>query len=209
MLDRTARHRDTPDGPPDARTAAVELLDVLRPTAAVSWFVAFGAHAPHRWPHHRDRLRAGDAAFATAFRARGAPLLPVRPLPRRRGRHRPGPARRDAAAGGIPLLDVHGQNHDEEPWGDPYAFLPRRGAERFLDRPIGADELIPQGGTDPAAGHRCPRERVTVGLLEPLTTGLARLTYTLPARDLSIPLRRVPTRPRDKVVRTGVRAPGV
>ncbi|MCZ9342563.1 cytochrome P450, partial [Streptomyces sp. TRM76130] len=107
-------------------------------------------------------------------------------------------------AGGVVLLDVHGHNHDEELWGDPYAFRP----ERFLDRPAAEGQLIPQGGMDPATGHRCPGERVTIGLLEALATRLARLTYTLPAQDLSIPLSRIPTRPRDKVVLTGVRAPG-
>ncbi|MYS74092.1 cytochrome P450, partial [Streptomyces sp. SID5926] len=106
-------------------------------------------------------------------------------------------------AGGILLLDVYGQNHDEELWGDPYDFRP----ERFLDRPPAPDELVPQGGGDPAAGHRCPGERVTVGLLESLAVRLARLDCTVPEQDLRIPLRRIPTRPRSGFVVTGVRAP--
>lgn len=48
-----AAHRE-PDGAPlDPRTAAVEVLNVVRPTVAVSWFVTFAAHALHRWPEHR------------------------------------------------------------------------------------------------------------------------------------------------------------
>ncbi|PZT70261.1 cytochrome P450 [Streptomyces sp. SW4] len=203
VLDRVARHRDTPDRPLDARTAAVELLNVVRPTAAVSWFVAFSAHALARWPGCRERLRTGDAAFATAFAHEVRRFYPFAPF-------LGGLAVTDLTwhgaslpAGGILLLDVYGQNHDAKLWGDPYTFRP----ERFLDRPIGADELIPQGGGDPATGHRCPGERVTVGLLEALAVRLARLEYTLPRQDLRIPLRRVPTRPRSGVVLTGVRAP--
>ena len=40
----------------DPHVRAVELLNVIRPTAALSWFVAFAAHALHRWPEHREHL---------------------------------------------------------------------------------------------------------------------------------------------------------
>jgi fatty-acid peroxygenase len=203
VLERVARHRDAPDRPLDARTAAVELLNVLRPTVAVSWFVAFSAHALHRWPAHRERLRAGDDAFATAFAHEVRRFYPFAPF--LGGRVVTDLTWRGASvpAGGILLLDVYGQNHDEELWGDPYAFRP----ERFLDRPPGPDELIPQGGGDPAGGHRCPGERVTVGLLGALAVRLARLDYTVPEQDLRIPLRRIPTRPRSGFAVTAVRAP--
>lgn len=202
VLERVAAYRDTPDGPLDTRTAAVELLNVLRPTAAVSWFVAFAAHALHRWPRCRQRLRAGDHAFATAFAHEVRRFYPFAPF-------LGGLAVRDLTwrgesvpADGMLLLDVYGQHHDEELWGDPYAFRP----ERFLDRPADPDELIAQGGGDPAGGHRCPGERVTVGLLESLALRLARLEYTVPPQDLRIPLHRVPTRPRSGFAVTGVRA---
>ncbi|MFE0850169.1 cytochrome P450 [Streptomyces rochei] len=203
VLERVARHRDAPDRPLDARTAAVELLNVLRPTVAVSWFVAFSAHALHRWPAHRERLRAGDDAFATAFAHEVRRFYPFAPF--LGGRVVTDLTWRGASvpAGGILLLDVYGQNHDEDLWGDPYTFRP----ERFLDRPPGRDELIPQGGADPATGHRCPGERITVGLLEALAVRLARLEYTVPVQDLRIPLRRIPTRPRSGFAVTGVRAP--
>ncbi|WP_217254839.1 cytochrome P450 [Streptomyces sp. AC602_WCS936] len=202
VLERVARHRDGPDGPLDARTAAVELLNVLRPTAAVSWFVAFSAHALHRWPAHRERLRAGDGAFATAFAHEVRRFYPFAPFLGGRTVTDLTWHGESVPAGGILLLDVYGQHHDEELWGDPYAFRP----ERFLDRPPERDELIPQGGADPATGHRCPGERLTVGLLEALAVRLARLEYTVPEQDLRIPLRRIPTRPRSGFAVTGVRA---
>jgi alkylated DNA repair dioxygenase AlkB len=36
-------------------------VNVIRPTVGVCWFVAFAAHALHRWPQNRERLRPGDA----------------------------------------------------------------------------------------------------------------------------------------------------
>lgn len=96
------------------------------------------------------------------------------------------------------LLDVFGQNHDAAVWGDPYAFRP----QRFLDRPVSAFDLIPQGGGDPAAGHRCPGEPATIGLLEALSARLADLDHTVPEQDLTISLSRVPARVRSGFVLT-------
>ncbi|MFF0834762.1 MULTISPECIES: cytochrome P450 [unclassified Streptomyces] len=203
VLEQVCRHSDGTGEPLDARTAAVELLNVIRPTAAVCWFLAFAAHALHRWPDNRERLRSGDAAYTAAFTNEVRRFYPFAPFLGGRaitdlswhGEHVP--------AGGLVLLDVYGQNHDEKLWGDPYAFRP----QRFLDRPVERDELIPQGGDDPATNHRCPGEGITIGLLEALATRLARLDYTVPEQDFSIPLRRIPARPRSGFVIADVRAP--
>ncbi|MFE9773202.1 cytochrome P450 [Streptomyces sp. NPDC005931] len=203
VLDLVCRHRDADGAPLDDGTAAVELLNVLRPTTAVSWFVAFAAHAMHRHPEHRARLRDGDTAFTAAFVHEVRRFYPFVPF-------LGGLAARDlfwrgewVPAGGLVVLDVYGQNHDEALWGDPYAFRP----QRFLNRPVERDELIPQGGGEPRTGHRCPGEGITIGLLEALAVRLARLEYTVPEQDLTIPLHRVPTRPRSGVVVSGVRMP--
>ncbi|MFI8189300.1 cytochrome P450 [Streptomyces sp. NPDC085946] len=203
VLDRVAHHPHATGEPLEPRTAAVELLNVIRPTVAVCWFVAFSAHALHRWPENRERLRDGGAAYAAAFTHEVRRFYPFAPFLGGRavtdlvwhGRHVP--------AGSMVLLDVYGQNHDEKLWGDPYAFRP----QRFLERPAERDELIPQGGGDPGTGHRCPGEGVTVGLLESLAQRLARLEYTVPDQDLRISLRRIPARPRSGVAVTDVRLP--
>jgi fatty-acid peroxygenase len=57
-----ARHRDLEDRPLDTHTAAVEILNVLRPTVAVTWYVTFAAHALHGRPEMRDALRHGGDA---------------------------------------------------------------------------------------------------------------------------------------------------
>ncbi|MFK4149201.1 cytochrome P450 [Streptomyces sp. NPDC004065] len=201
MLDRVARHRDADGERLGPHTAAVELLNVLRPTVAVSWFVAFAAHALHRRPELGERLRGGDTAFTAAFVHEVRRFYPFAPF-------LGGLAARDLSwrghslpAGGLVVLDVYGQNHDEELWGDPYTFRP----QRFLDHPVERDELIPQGGADPRTGHRCPGEGFTIGLLEALAVRLARLAYEVPDQDLRIPLRRIPTRPRSGFVVAAVR----
>jgi fatty-acid peroxygenase len=40
--------------------AAVELLNVLRPTVAVALYVTFAAHALHQYPECRERIAAGE-----------------------------------------------------------------------------------------------------------------------------------------------------
>jgi fatty-acid peroxygenase len=45
VVDVVARHRDADGERLDPHTAAVELLNVVRPTVAISWFLAFSGHA--------------------------------------------------------------------------------------------------------------------------------------------------------------------
>jgi fatty-acid peroxygenase len=191
-----AAHRD-PDGQLlDPHTAAVELLNVIRPTVAVAWFVAFAAHALHRWPAHRTRLARGDEAFALAFVHEIRRFYPFAPFIGGRATRDVAFAGHDIPAGSLVLLDLYGQNHDAALWPDPYRFDP----ERFLGRHPGPYELVPQGAGDTATGHRCPGEGTTVALLTDLSRRLARLEYTLPPQDLTISLARVPARPRSGVV---------
>jgi fatty-acid peroxygenase len=191
-----AAHRDADGEQLDPRVAAVELLNIIRPTTAVSWFMAFAAHALIRWPEHRERLAAGDAAFAEAFAHEVRRFYPFAPFI---GGHA---ARRLEWDGeripenAMVLLDLYGQNHDPQLWDDPYAFRP----QRFLGREIGEFELVPQGGGDPRTNHRCPGEQITVALLSALAVRLARLPFDVPEQDLSISLRRIPARPADGVV---------
>ncbi|MEV2239365.1 cytochrome P450 [Micromonospora sp. NPDC049891] len=191
-----AEHRDVDGRPLDARTAAVELLNIIRPTVAVTWFLTFAGHALHRWPSQRDRLRADDPAFARAFAHEIRRFYPFAPFVG-------GLAVADLSWRGVPipkgamvLLDLYGQNHDARLWPDPYRFDP----DRFVGREIGPFDLIPQGGGDPRTGHRCPGEAITVALLQSLAVRLARLDYSVPEQDLAIPLHRIPTRLRSGLV---------
>jgi fatty-acid peroxygenase len=191
-----ARHRDADGEQLDPRVAAVELLNVIRPTVAISWFLAFSGHALARWPHHRERLASGDPAFATAWAHEVRRFYPFAPFI---GGRAPREVEWDGEripAGAMVLLDLYGQDHDADLWGDPYAFRP----ERFLDREIGAFELVPQGAGDPRTNHRCPGEQVTVAVLAALAVRLARLDVEVPEQDLTISLRRIPALPASGVV---------
>ncbi|MFJ9811156.1 cytochrome P450 [Streptomyces sp. NPDC101158] len=192
-LEAVARHQGTDGSLLDPHTAAVELLNIVRPTIAIAWFATFAAHALHRWPHHRDLLRSdGGGVHARAFAHEVRRFYPFAPFVG-------GLAARDLMWRGerIPehtmvLLDLYGQNHDPALWKNPYRFDPHRftGAGRF------PEHLIPQGGGDPGRGHRCPGEDITVMVLATLATELARLDYGVPDQDLTIPLSRIPTLPR-------------
>ncbi|NGN67547.1 cytochrome P450 [Streptomyces sp. A7024] len=209
-LHAVAAHRDADGERLDPRTAAVEVLNVIRPTVAVTWFAVFGAHALHRHPELRARLAGEDGGYgedgaggdyARAFAHEVRRFYPFAPFVA-------GLAPQDVhwqgetiAEGTLVLLDLYGQNHDPELWPRPYVFDP----ERFVGREPGRDELVPQGGGDAAADHRCPGEDVVLAALSTLLPRLARLGYEVPEQDLRIPLHRMPTRPRSGFVISGVR----
>ncbi|RLK23895.1 fatty-acid peroxygenase [Micromonospora sp. M71_S20] len=205
VLDAVAGYRHRDGQLMDAKLAAVELLNIIRPTVAVSWFVAFTAHALHRWPEHRDRLRSGDTGYATAFAHEVRRFYPFAPFVGARAVTDLTWQSQHVPAGSLVLLDIYGQNHDPALWPDPYRFDP----QRFVGRPPDPYELIPQGGADPSTGHRCPGEDVTVALLAAFAGWLARLDYTVPEQDLTISLRRIPTLPRSRIVLADVREPSV
>ncbi|MFJ2257279.1 cytochrome P450 [Streptomyces sp. NPDC087844] len=201
VLATAAAHVDADGQPLDPHTAAVEILNVIRPTVAVTWFLTFAAHALHRWPSHRKLLADGDAAYARAFAHEVRRFYPFAPFIGGLATTDLRWDGQDIPVGGMVLLDLYGQNHDPRLWPEPYTFDPGR----FLGREPERDELVPQGGGDPAANHRCPGEDVTLTVLETLVPRLAALRYDVPAQDLGIPLRRIPTAPRSGFVLTARR----
>jgi fatty-acid peroxygenase len=195
-VEAVARQTDVDGRLLDSRRAAVELLNVLRPTVAVAWFAAFTGHALHRRPEHRERLREEDPAYAVAFAHEVRRFYPFAPFVGGRAVDDLTFAGERIPAGSLVLLDIFGQNHDAALWPRPYRFDP----ERFLGRLPGPDVLIPQGGGDAATGHRCPGEDITIALLAGFATWLARLSYAVPPQDLTISLRRIPALPRSRFV---------
>lgn len=179
----------------DERTAAIELLNLLRPTVAVARFIAFAVHALHAHPDWASQIRGGEPAAARWTADEIRRFYPFFPM-----------------VGGIAsesfdlhgewldegtwmMLDLYGTDHSPELWERPDVFNPGRFATAS---PL---TVVAQGVGDQLAGHRCPGEQATTDLLvatlEMLTQGPA---YSIPEQDLRISLRRIPAEPEDGMI---------
>jgi fatty-acid peroxygenase len=174
------------------RVAGVELLNILRPTVAVAWPATFLARDLALFPQWRPLLRDGPGATGrrTAFGHEVRRTCPFVPALAGRVHH---PAEIDGTqvdAGDYVVLDVPATNHDPHLWDEPDEFLPERFADQMPD-PFG---FVPQGGGDPATGHRCPGEPLTVRILNETARVLADVQYE-PARGTAYDTDRIPTLP--------------
>ncbi len=199
-----AHHRDGEGELLPAKIAAVELINVLRPTVANARFASYAAHALHLNPEWRERLQASDddlEPFVQEVR-RFYPFIPLiggRVIAPFRWRDR------DFVEGEWVLIDLYGTNRDERVWEEPEAFRP----ERFRERAIGPFDMIPQGGGDHADTHRCPGEWLLIEQLKTIVRLLVReMTYEVPEQDLGIDLGRMPALPNDRMRIRAVRAVG-
>ncbi|WP_199506146.1 cytochrome P450 [Geodermatophilus sp. TF02-6] len=200
-----AAHRDLDGTLLDVKVAAVELLNVLRPTVAVSRFVVFAALALVREPRWRDTFAAGDEDDLLGFVQEVRRFYPFFPLIAGRVRQPFSWHGHDFALHDWVLLDLYGTNHDHRLWDEPEAFRP----ERFRTWSGDPDTLIPQGGGDPAENHRCPGEWATIDLLMEAVRLLTRATrYEVRVQDLSVSLSSMPTLPKSGVVIQDVRLQG-
>ena len=151
-----AWHRDAQGVLPDETSAAVGLINPLRPIVAIAVWITFVVHGLHVNPGIRERLRAGERGLAWRFAQevrRFCPFLPaiagrVRTACEWRGRQFRG--------GEMVILDRYASGHD-----------PARGVsaersepERFIAWPGTAFELIPQGAGE--ATHASLPRRGTV-----------------------------------------------
>jgi fatty-acid peroxygenase len=186
-LDVIARYPRLDGRPLPVRVAAVELINVLRPTVAVAYFVAFAAHALAD-ADLRARLRSADEATYEAFAHELRRYYPFVPMLAARTRRPIEIGGRPVPAGRRVILDVYGTLHDPQLWAAPEHF--------DLDRFAGVrpDEwtYVPQGGGDVATGHRCPGERVAVELIK---TAAAFLLTQPAGEPMPYSMTRMPTRP--------------
>jgi fatty-acid peroxygenase len=182
--------------------AAVELINVLRPTVAIAWYVAFAGHALLQQPHCRDRLRDDPNAFehhqyAYWFVQEVRRYYPFTPFVGAKAKEAFDWSGYHFSRGQLVLLDVYGALHDARAWDKPHHFEP----ERFNGWKGTAFDFIPQGG-GPALGHRCAGEWLTLQLLTLAVRFMTRrMSYEIvPDQRLSFPLSRMPTKPLDGFV---------
>ncbi len=163
---------------------------------ALAWTFDLLLHRPDALARLREELDHGVHTYLEAVIDESLRVRPVVPFTGRK-------LRAPAELGGYRLPEgttvlaaIYLTHTLPELYPDPYAFRP----ERFLDGDIGEFELVPQGGGDPRTGHRCPGEQITVAVLAALAVRLARLDAETPEQDVSIPLRRIPAKPRSGIV---------
>ncbi|OLT24067.1 hypothetical protein BJF79_14015 [Actinomadura sp. CNU-125] len=203
-LERIAGFLDTDGRPLPPEVAAVELLNVLRPTVAVARFVVFSALALYGNPSWRRRLQDDDApepmdAFVQEVRR----FYPFFPFAAARVAHDFTWRGHRFQKGRRVLLDLHGIDHDPRLWDRPEQFRP----ERFLGWEPDAYSFVPQGGGDHYEGHRCAGEWVTEDLMKVSVAALTRsMEYTVPAQDLRIPPWSAPVLPKSGFVVAQVQA---
>ncbi|KAA9008993.1 cytochrome P450 [Histidinibacterium aquaticum] len=148
--------------------AAVELLNIIRPTVAVAVWWLFLLHALTV-----EGGRPADEAERRRYALEVRRLYPFFPVIG-------GVARRDTRAlggevraGDRLLLEVQGTNRHRSAWAEADRFDP----SRFDGRDPGPFDFVAQGGGDFGTGHRCAgewiAERLMIAFLEIFTERLA------------------------------------
>jgi fatty-acid peroxygenase len=192
-----AGHREADGTLLAPRIAAVELLNLLRPTVAVAVYITFIAHALTRHPDARDAVAAGGEVEAGDFLQevrRYYPFFPAQVALVRRSFEYRGHV---LQAGSQALLDLYGTSHHPDLWSEPDRFRP----DRFRNWSDDGFSLIPQGGGDAATGHRCPGEGIALALMNAALDRLTRgMTYDVPAQELELDFSRLPALPRSRLV---------
>lgn len=189
---RIAHFCDERDALLDVDTAAVELINILRPTIAVAGFIAFEALALHEHPECRAVIASGEEATLEAFSQEVRRFYPFFPAIGGRVRE-PFDWRGFRFERGVwVLMDVYGTNHDPRIWGDPDTFRP----QRFLGAAPNDFALIAQGGGSYTEGHRCPGEPLTVELMKAAARLLtADMRYDVPPQHPGVDFSRIPALP--------------
>lgn len=124
-----AMHRTLDSTLLDTHTAAVELLNIVRPTVAIGRYIVFAALALHQHPAWREKLAAGDNGDAERFTHEVRRFYPFFPFVAARVRTDFEWNGYRFAKGNRALLDLYGTNRDPRLWNNPATFEP----ERFRD----------------------------------------------------------------------------
>lgn len=200
-----ARHRNLRGKLLSTRTAAVELINIIRPIVAIATYITFGALALYERPDCRIKLAKNENNYALMFVQEVRRFYPFTPFVGAR-------VRNDFVwnnclfkKGTLVLLDVYGIDHDSRIWKKPYEFHP----DRFLKWEGNAYGFIPQGGGDHYEGHRCPGEMVTIEIMKASLLYMThRISYNVPKQNLTVDLGRIPALPKSRFIINQVKITG-
>lgn len=197
-----SRHRDLEGNLLDTHTAAVEVLNIIRPIVAIAIYINFTALAVHEYPAAKEKLTDGDPKQLQAFVQEVRRFYPFFPF-------QGAIVKKDFTwqgyefeEGTLTILDIYGTNHDPALWEYPEVFNP----ERFIDWKESPFSFIPQGGGDFLGGHRCAGEWLTIKVMNTCLDYLAnRMEYEVPPQDLSYSLNKMPSVPHSEMILKNVR----
>jgi fatty-acid peroxygenase len=193
-----AWHRDEFGHLLPAGIAAVELINVLRPTVAIAQLAAFSALALHQYPEVREKLHGKDPDYLEWFVLEVRRFYPFFPF-------LAAYTCRDFIWNGwefkkgtLTLLDIYGTNHDERLWTNADKFQP----ERFKDWDHSRYNFIANGGGTYEQHHRCPGEWITNALMKVMIQILVdeHFSYEMPEQDLGFSLADIPTLPKSRII---------
>lgn len=197
-----AWHRNSDGALLDKQIAAVDLLNVLRPTVAIGRYITFAALALHEHPDCHQQLKESGANYANLFTQEVRRFYPFFPFAAAQVRHEFEWQGYRFPQGTKVLLDLYGTNHAPDLWEQPEAFRP----ERFSEWQSNSFDFIPQGGGDHYANHRCAGEWITIQLVERALDFLVNaIEYQVPPQNLSFSLSKMPTVPNSRFVISRVR----
>lgn len=204
-LEILARYRE-PDGALlSTKVAAVELLNLLRPTVAVARFITFIALALHRYPDYRQKLREDEARWLEPFVQEVRRFYPFFPVVAGNATTSFEWRGRRFRKGSWVILDMYGTNHDPRIWDQPAHFMP----ERFENWDQSPFNFLPQGGGEFFSGHRCAGEWITIELMKSATRLLiSAMSYEVPEQDLSIDMSRMPAIPESRFIISNIKRTG-
>lgn len=194
-------HKDLEGNLLDVETAAVEIINILRPVVAVSVYISFIVMAMAQFPHERVKLKnTPDHGHFFIHEVRR--YYPFFPFVLAKVKSAFTWSNYAFKEGELVLLDIYGTNRDPNIWENPDEFQP----ERFANWEEDHFSYIPQGGGSYETNHRCPGKNLTIEMMKlSLDYLLNKMDYEIPEQDLYIDMSKIPCIPKSKVILKNVK----
>ena len=182
--------------------AAVELLNIIRPTLALTVWAALMGDALFNGSEIYNELKADFDRLQDSFIQEMRRYYPFFPM-------LPAISLQDVEVDGyvIPkdswvVLDLYGTDHDARTIEKPEEFI----IDRYVDNAERISyeeeyEMIAQGGGKFRSMHRCAGEWITLHTLRVFSDHLVnKYEFSVPEQDFGIPMDQFPTYPNSKVL---------